>query len=105
MMHDSLNITLVQRACNLIQPQKVKKVDKMVNGALNIRGTMIRRMFTGFLKKFFRFSFGGVALPGRPSLSSPVERIQSTLLENLAWIRNNQRIPLSLRETTKKHNS
>lgn len=84
-----------------------------MHGALDIRDTVTRREFTGFLKKFFRFSFAGgvvrVALPGRTfptlSLSSPVERIRSTLLKNFACARSNRRVLLSLNEAIKRHST
>lgn len=66
---------------------------------LDNRDNVIRWMFTGFLKKFFRFSLAGgvvrVALPGRTlptlSLSSPVKRICSQLLKILFNLRVNDK--------------
>lgn len=82
----------------------------------DIRDTVARRVFTGFLKKFFRFSFAGgvvrVALPGRTfptlSLSSPVGRIyfnvtQKVFLNLKIW--SDQWGPLFLKEAIKKHST
>lgn len=78
---------------------------------LDIRNSAARRAFTGFLKKFFRFSLAGgvvrVALPGRTfptlSLSSPIERIRFGVTRSLICTSCDQRVPLSLKEAIKKH--
>lgn len=80
--HDIIELHASGRTAPTYPSVKAQKVISCARGALNIRDSVARRAFTGFLKKFFRFSLAGgvvrVALPGRTfptlSLSSPVER-------------------------------
>lgn len=88
-------------------------------GSSNRRHCDPSRSFTGFLKKFFRFSLAGgvvsfslaggvvsVALPPRafplPSLSSAVEETHSEISQVPSPSRTSVGVPLSLKETSEK---